>query len=239
MAPHLLWHDEASHEAYLITRERVTKRIFAEIDGFIGDSFRPESITTAQVAKEIDELLGYSKKTDVFKTSTFRVDLTSGNYLIVGIELWAGGEAISEDAISLRAYKAVGNRFVFIAEASDLHSSDPNNNFLASLEAIVVASPVKGEFWLMCWAEVPPRTPPTVTMRIYAFNGSTFRTVWAPQDIIAQGVKKAVEATPDGGIIVNRMAEPHASSVIKEQYGLTAAGPVKIASWKIDRRDAK
>ncbi len=61
--------------------------------------------------------------------------------------------------------------------------------------------------------------------------------MWAPNNILAAGVEKAVDFTADGGFIVNKLFDPtgqaaHSpTSVIHTQYIVTTEGPQKVAEW--------
>jgi hypothetical protein len=185
----------------------------------------------------LDGLLGYKSK-DAFNNLSFLVNLPRGRFLIVGVELWRGGGAIDEDAISFRAYKQSGDSYVVVAHTEDLRSSDEENPFLVGLCAKPLPfAPAVGEFWFVAMADVPPRAPYTVALRLFAFDGEKFRTVWAPEDIMAQCVHSAVQLTT-GGFVVNKLvAKPGDSTssihtILHEQYTLSPGGPQEVASWE-------
>jgi hypothetical protein len=147
---------------------------------------------------------GYKSKY-AFNNLSFLVNLPRGRFLIVGVELWRGGERIAEDAISFRAYKQSGDSYVVVAHAEDLRSSDEENPFLVGLCAKPLPSaPAVGKFWFMAMADVPQRAPYAVALRLFAFDGEEFRTVWALEDIMAQYVHSAVQLTT-GGFVVNKL----------------------------------
>ncbi len=159
--------------------------------------------------------------------------------------MWAsrcrgGGDAVPEDAISFRAYKETGNNFALIVTTDPLPTR--NKDCLTNLRANALpVSPITGEFWFIALAEVPPQRPPTIAIRLYAFDGYEFRTIWEPQDIIAEGPEEAVELA-NAGFTVNRLFDPtgqaaHSpTAVIHEQYTVTAEGPRKVAEWRTDRQ---
>jgi hypothetical protein len=232
LSEQLRWHDEAGQEKYAATKDEVTRQVLNEIDAFVSDSFQPSSATAELVRAGLDALLGH-KSGDVIHDLAFSVDLPRGHFLIAGIELSRGGDAIADDAISFRAYKAVGNRLVFAANTDNFSDSS-----LVDLHAEALSDlPAVGEFWFMAMAEVPPQSPPTVAMRLYAFDGEKFRTIWKPRNIIAADVDKAIEVTT-GGFVVDSLFDPtggaaHSPSVvIHEQYVLTAGEPEKVAEWR-------
>jgi len=164
----------------------------------------------------------------------FSASLPHGDFLILGVEVWRGGDAISDDAISFRAYKKTERKFVFVASSDILRRSDLH------AKAIPIA-PVAGEFWFMGLAVMPQQSPFMTAMRLYAFDGQKFRTVWAPADIIAEGAEQAVEVTANG-FTVNKLFDPtggaaHSpSAVIHEQYILNPDGPLKVREWETERQ---
>ena len=74
-------------------------------------------------------------------------------------------------------------------------------------------------------------------MRLFAFNGEKFRTVWLPKDIMCEGPKSAVQFTA-GGFIMNTLFDPtgmaaHSPTVvIHTEYTLSSDGPHEVAKWQ-------
>jgi hypothetical protein len=239
LSSQLRWKDAASHKEYLARRDDVTRRLLKEIDGFVTDSFQPGTATPDHVKAGLKLLLGHLDHSESYMSNAaIPVTLPKGRFLIAGVELLRGGTAIAEDAISFRAFKDAGSRFVFVTSTEDLHSSNPDNPYLAGLYAKPLsASPIVGEFWFLALAVVPPRAPPTVAMRLCAFDGESFRTVWAPKDIEAEGTRQAIELTSDG-FIVNSLSDPTGAPVLSPsvathtQYTVGPDGPKKTAEWR-------
>ena len=230
MSEQLRWHDEAGYEKYAATKDELIRQVLNEIDAFVSDTFQPNSVTPELVRARLDGLLGY-KGSNLTHDVAFVVNLPQGHFLIVGIEVSGGSDAIADDTLSFRAYRAMGNRLVFIANTDSL-------SHLVDLQVKTLSGvPLSNEFWFMAIAEIPPQAPPTVAMRLYAFDGGKFRTVWEPRNIIAAGVDKAIEVTT-GGFVVDSLFDPtggaaHSPSVvIHEQYVLTAGEPEKVAEWR-------
>ena len=122
LSAQLRWRDEAGMKQYDAVKDDVNRRILSELDGFISDNFQATSATADQVVAGLDGLLGRSDG-DVTHNVAFSANLPSGRFLIIGIELRRGGEAINEDAFSFRAYAESGNKFVLVSKADDLGNS--------------------------------------------------------------------------------------------------------------------
>ena len=136
----------------------------------------------------------------------------------------------------------VGETFVAVSSSCDLHSADSENPTLSSLRATALPAPTPDEFWFAAWAQVIEQSPPTAAMRVYAFDGKVFRTIWAAKDFLTESdLGKAVELTT-GGFVLTKLFDPtgnHPHSpgiVIHEQYALTPDGPLKVTEWRTDRQ---
>jgi hypothetical protein len=233
LSKQLRWHDESDREEYLRTRDEATQRLLGDVDGFVMESFQPDTSTADLMKAGLDALLGY-RKGDSMKNEAFSASLPTGRFLIIGVDLRCGGPAIPEDVVSFRAYKESGDRFVPVAHAGLW-------DYATYLDVKPVpAPPIPGELWFLASAEVPPLTPPTVAMRLYAFDGNSFRAVWTPKNITAEGSDKAVELTT-AGFVIDRLFDPTGVAalsptvVIHEQYILTPDGPRKTNEWETER----
>ena len=241
LSKQLRWHGEAEIEKYEQTKDETTKALLGKIDGFISDSFAPSTATADQVKAGLDSLLGY-KTGDVMRDVSFSVSLTRGRFLIAGIELWRGGGNFAEDAVSFRAYQRSGDKFALVAHTEDLHSSDAENPYLYCFYSEALPNPpAVGEFWFMASAGVNDQAPPMVAIRLFAFDGEKFRTVWVSKNVMAAGPDSAVQLT-SSGFTVNKLFDPTGGAphsptvVIHEQYTLAADGPHLVGEWKTKRQ---
>lgn len=231
LASRLHWHNETEHEKYDAFKVRLTGNLLNEIDNYISKSFKPNSATPEQIKAGLDAILDH-KKGGLPNNIVFFTDLPSGRFLVVGIEVERGGEAIPDDAISFRSYAESGDRFVHVASTRDLSTSP-----LIDLNAKpIVPSPENGEFWFIAWADVPPQSPYTVAVRMYAFNGTDFRVIWAPRDIIALHVDNAVRVDQGDNIVISRLPDWKSFTVLHEHYEVTSNGPIKATEWTTDEK---
>jgi hypothetical protein len=230
----LRWHDAAGEKRYHENSVKATQELLRNVDGFVSVAI-PASATAEQAKAALDSLLG-RKEGDVMQDVAFSVDLPVGSFLIVGAELLRGGPAITEDAMSFRAYRRA-EKLSFVGQIDDLRSGtgDPS---LAYLHALALPnSPVAGEFWFLAWAAVPPRSPYTIALRLFAFDGHAFRTVWSSPDFIARplfgdAVGEAVTLAPDGGFVLHTVPVFDAPRALNEQYVLLPGGPRKVAQFE-------
>jgi len=223
----LQWNDESSRHEYLQMRDATTNELLREVDGFISESFNARSVVADRVKLSLDGLLGH-KDGDWRTSIAITTDLPSGRFLVIGIQVPRGGPAIAEDAVSIRAYKAEGDKFVFVADTG----RDLDNHFL---NAKALSSPNPNEVWLIAWGDQPPRTPYSVALRVYAFDGKGFRTVWEPADITTGNVESAVQLAPNGFTIDryddDRFTRGESSYRLREEYILTRDGPRLNSSY--------
>lgn len=231
----LRWRDEAGLERYESTKDRITSEILSDVDGFISDTFKPSSATLEFVRAGLNALLGY-KSGDIWHNTAYAVDLAQGHFLIAGVELSGGSDAIDDDAISFRAYRQTGNKFLLTAHAEVIRAvADWHVKALAQ-------TPVPNEFWFLVAADSTPQAPPTVAIRLCAFDGQQFHTVWQPKNIVAESAEKAVEVTDEGFIVDSLFdttggAASSPSVIIHERYVLTPELPQKTAEWRTDVQD--
>jgi hypothetical protein len=228
----LRWNDVEGRTKYLQTKDDTTRDVLREVDGFIGESVSPRTATLDQVKAGLDALLGHSKGEGI-DSEAFSANLSGRHFLVIGVEVRRGGSAMSEDAMSFRGYRETENRFVLVANTEYTHIGDTSGEGwepLADLEATALPrSPIASEFWFIAWAQVPSLAPPTVTVRLFAFDGDRFRAVWTTEDFTTPYVNRAVQVTQDGGFTLSRMPDPHGNRVLIAQYTLTADGPQKVS----------
>jgi hypothetical protein len=237
LAGQLRWHDEVGKEQYKNQQRDLTAKAFSEIDSYIVSDFRPEVDTADQIHKRLDAVLG-TKDSDFSMNVVYLAELSQGKFLIAGIELSRGGGAIGENAISFRAYREVGDVYQYIDSTEDLVGLEdgPSGPALSGLNAASIPDPpIKGEFWFVAWADVPPRAPFTIAARIFAFDGRKFRTVWTATEFIASRIDQAIEMGTDSKLTINKMPDWQSQYILHEKFVVTADGPRKVDEWKSER----
>jgi len=79
-------------------------------------------------------------------------------------------------------------------------------------------------------------SPPTVTTRLFGFDGEKFRTVWTTDHFFSPYIDRAVQLTPDGGFTLRTMPDPKGNVVMNERYAVTADGQRFVIHSTEERR---
>lgn len=175
----LRWSDEKTRQHYAAHKGEITNQIWTLSDSFVAQAYSTGSMTPEQLRSNLDAMLG-NKTGDLGMAIVLPVDLPAGKFLIVGLEVGRGGGAVSEDAISFRAYGEVNRRWTLVSHV-ELES---DNNCLVDVHALEIPGRFPGKVGLIAWATQPPLTPYKEVVRVYAFDGREFTTSWAPPPFI-------------------------------------------------------
>ncbi len=188
LASQLRFHDAAQAEAYRSTRDDSTKRVQQELDGYVGTGFTPETARPEDIQAALSELLSNQPEDPEHSGKSFASisDLRFGKSLITAYMLARGGEAVNDSSVTIRGYRSVEGKFQLAASTgTDL---DGYGLFTHELE-----SPVSGESWLLIWGPQFGFNGTKVRMRVLAFDGAAFRTIWAPDDMYSATVRFTTE----------------------------------------------
>jgi hypothetical protein len=221
---------------YYRTRDRLTQQVLAEVDAYVTENVVPRTIRVPQVKAALDEVLNHVPKASLEATSAFLVTLTSGNYLIISVDVMRTGQG-PDDAMWLRAYKETGQQFVLVSDAEYTQDRKvpANEGFLMGLQILgLPPQPSAQDVWFVAWARRHLPDSIALALRLCRFNGETFSTGAITGDIVPS-FHPPVRPTPDGGFTVHRRTAPEGPHIV-EQYAVTAQGPVKVNEWKADRR---
>ncbi len=175
--------DQAGYLHYLRVRDDITQQIRDEIDTFVAHSVDPGRPAT-DVAADVRIVLGSHTFQSEYGDDVFAsINMQRGRpTLILGYMLARGGAAVNDSAISIRAYclGAAGRYELADATGSDL---DGYGLFVRSLP-----SPLAGEEWFLAWGPLSGYNGTRDRLRVYAFDGERFRTVWSPDDFLDASV---------------------------------------------------
>jgi len=223
------WSSREGRRQYLTLKDAVTGDVLEELDGAIAESVSPKSMNLVAIRALLDGLLDH-KQGDLQDSLAFDVRLPSGRFLLIGVEITRGGGVIPENAISFRAYRDTGDRLVPVSHVEYSHEDlwHDGSEPLANINARpLTQQPIATQWWFAAWASVPSLAPPTITVRLFAFDGERFTTIWKRDDFTSSYVTNAVQVTPSG-FIVSRIPDPLDNRVVNDSYAVTADGPQKI-----------
>jgi len=219
--------DQAGAERYHAIRDSVTAEINANIDRYIGEAVEPIRANPKAVVDDIKYVLrGSAVDSEYSGPPVALVKTLAGNpVLLVGYVLVRGGDAVNDSYTSLRAYRVENGRFQLTATTG----SDFNGYGMFVEE---VQSPVANEVWMIAWGPLFGFNGTRDRLRIYAYNGDGFRTVWEPQD----SLNASVHVTANG-FSVDHLDEQRyyvdqrPPYFVRDEYVLTPDGPRQSASY--------
>lgn len=226
------------HSEFERTKDDVTDQLLTGVDGVVENTFI-RSMSVASMTAALNALLGH--RSGSFRgCSVFQSTLPSGRFIVAGIEVARGGGAFSENAVSLRAYRENGDFLVRVANARYSRADEVTEDGYEPLGHLEMrelpARPIGSEAWYLVWIGVPPRSPYTATIALYAFDGQRFRVVWKREDFITPNLPKAVTVSADGSFSIDTMPDRQQTRVVVEKYALTADGPQKIGESEREQR---
>ena len=228
--------DPPSIARYLRIRDGVTEAVLTEVDAFVTEQFIPSRTDEAQVNAGLDVLLHHVPHGSMEATSAFLVNLSTGRYLMVGIDIPRIGDG-PDDAMWLRAYRDDGGQFVRVAAsefAQDRQRGPGNDGGLMSLHVTGLEPISATHFWFVATAHRHQGDLGTVVLRIGRFDGDTFTAVAGAPDVFPS-VSPTVRALPDGGFTLQRRASRNGKRIV-ERYAMTERGPLKVDEWDADSR---
>ena len=143
----------------------------------------------------------------------------SGRRLVVAYMLVRGGNAVNDSSVTLRGYHVENGSFHLAASTgSDL---DGHGLFVRELQ-----SSVPQERWILAWGPRSGFNGNKVRMRIYAYNGNSFRTVWSPPDTLNATISTSIDHLDENRYFVTQ----HPPYYLRNEYTLTPDGVRLIAS---------
>ena len=160
-------------EGRLAEIDKVISQVPSIVDTYIASAVNVGS-DSRQIGQALEQLL---PNADEPPATALVFDAASTRYLITAYTLHKGGlMGVRATSVVFRAYKGVNSRF---------HPVATTGGDMAGYQDIVVRelhSPVENEVWLLVSGQMSGANGPNIRMRIYVFDGSTFRTVWMPEN---------------------------------------------------------
>jgi hypothetical protein len=193
--------------------DQLTERVRNAVDVHVQSAFASTE-TSQQIQDRLRAILANHQPNPEHGDLPFArmANLSAGRALVVAYAIVRGAH---NDISTIRGFVSDVNRFKLIATTGE--DFDGYNMFKLEL-----ASPIAGEFWLLAWGQAQTFNGSRVRLRLYAFDGRGFRTVWEPDDLFSATVR----ATGQGFAIDHEVREP--PFTVHDEYRLTFNGPIKV-----------
>lgn len=204
----LRFHDAAGEKRYRQVRDSITAQIDTSIDEYVAQKIDPSRTDSNAIGADLGELLGAQTYAPEYSGPPYAhiAELANGRSLVVGYMLVRGGEAVNDSAVSIRGYRAHEGSLTL----EDVTGRDLYGYGLFTHELV---SPIPGELWLLAWGPLSGYNENRTRLRVYAFDGNKFRTVWSPPDALNVTVNFT-----SSGFSVNHLDEYRYRTVLQPPY---------------------
>lgn len=204
--------DPADKERYLTLLPEITRRIHSVVDEYIRDARRLQSSESIQA--RVRTLLSDHHQNPEYGDLAFarEADLAAGRSLVLAYTIVRPPHF---DVGTIRGYRVENGHFDLVATTGD--DFEDCNMFKAE-----VPSRRAGELWLLVWGARHTFNGRKIRFRLYTFDGASFQTIWAPEDMFSAEVR----LTPAGFSIDHHVSEPPYE--LTDEYVLTQDGVIKI-----------
>lgn len=206
--------DPADKRRYYAEMREVTNNLRQEIDAYVTKSLLPAQ-GGASAGARLSAVLKSHRPNPEYGDPPFASvdDLRDGRSLVLAYTLVRPPH---HDSATIRAYRATLNHFDLVATTGEA-DFDGFGMFKRQMK-----SPIAGECWLVAWGQAHTYNGAKVRFRLYAFDGTSFRTIWAPDDMLSARITFAASGfTIDHEI----KREPYQ---LHDEYVLSADGPLKV-----------
>jgi hypothetical protein len=154
--------------------DAVASQIHGEIDGYIARAVRPDHFDPGAVTQALKRILG---KTAWGPTSAFLISVNRTPFWVVAYTLAKGGRmGGGATSVTVRAYAAAQGNFRLVA------ATGGDMDGYGDVSLVELHSPIPGEMWVLLSGYMTGANGPNNQMRVYAYDGTKFRTVWGPEN---------------------------------------------------------
>jgi len=185
----LRFSDANGAEQYKNVKQQLTAQIQTIVDQYLTQGVDANKSDDKDIEKSLKELMGDEHDADDpehYAPPFAQIGNVRGDrFLVVGYKLMRGGGAVNDSATSIRGYRVQNGHFEFIAATGQ--DFDGYGFFLKPLP-----SP-PNESWFLSWGALSGFNGNRTRVRVYAFDGTSFRTVWDPADLYNVTVKLTKE----------------------------------------------
>ncbi len=226
-ASKLKWTSPSDFKKYENNKSKSTQELYESIDGFV----REASINNvSKLDSDLKILLSNYQGNPEYTGPAFaeQKDLLHGRSVIIAYSISRGGPAINESAVTIRGYRNDKEKLVL----SDTTGSEFDGYGMFTK---MLPSPITGESWMIAWGPLHGFNGSKNRVRIYAFDGKNFRTIWSPADMMNVTVD-----VNSSGFSIKRLDEERyyrlrkCPCMIQEDYAVSIQGPQQIKIYHLD-----
>ncbi|MCE5310967.1 MAG: hypothetical protein LLG20_25270 [Acidobacteriales bacterium] len=152
----------------------VASQIHKEIDAYVASAVRPGRVDPSAVQQGLKWILGTAGDGS---PAAFVIDGDAPPSLIVAYTVLKGtlmGQGAT--SVTLRAYTASQGEYRFAATTGE------DMDGYTDISLAKLHSPVPQKIWLLLSGRMTGANGPNIRMRLYAYDGTRFQTVWAPEN---------------------------------------------------------
>ena len=207
--------DAADSDRYQRVRDDATGQLLREVDDVV-EAAANAGQEPAEIQTRLRTLLPEADPESSGPAVVRGEELRGGRALVAAFTIVRGAH---DDLPTIRGYRSVARRFGLVATAGE--DFDGFGMF-----AREVRSPTQGELWLLAWGPAHTFNGRKVRLRLYAFDGRSFATRWTPDDMF----DVTVQILSSGFAVDHVVRGTVPWSNVRDEYVLTAKGPVKTTS---------
>lgn len=210
-----------SAERYREERDRLRGSIHRTVDGFVEgtNGQRGAAAIADDLSTVLDEQIPPREYGD--PPSARAVKTPRGTGLLVTYSV--RGER-HDSSGTVRAYAlGASGRYELVTAATDDFDG-------FTVRSRPVPSPLPAESWLMVWGPKEGFNGTLIRFRLYAFDGETLRTVWAPADML----DAEIAIGGPGFSIRHLLKDQRPWQFVRDQYQLMPDGPQQIGQQPVD-----
>jgi len=216
--------DSEDLRRYRNVRDSVTSGTQWEIHSYVS-KLDSGHATAQEIRDHLDRIFSEDKRNfskAIGPSLALVEDLPVGRLLVTGYVFVRG---LHEPVSTIAGYRSINGRFQLVASTGA--DFDGHGLFTAQLP-----SQVPGEVWILAWGPAFTFNGTKIRMRMIAFDGTQFRDLWTPDDMLnakvsisAQGAITIEHRDPERYYI--RRQPPF---TLRDEYILRPTGPIRISS---------
>jgi len=139
------------------------------------------AVSKLGIEKDLKDILDIRDQDESTPTA-FISETANQPILVIAYEIDKGFMGTGGTSVTLRAYGASSGKFT-LADSTGDNLDGYANISVKELRSTAQSLPKgAGDVWLLAWGYMTGANGPNVRMRLFAFDGDKFRTVWMPEN---------------------------------------------------------